>query len=134
MEFIYEKLDVWKTAVEFGIKNMKLAKEKYDEKPLSTIMKAIQEGALNVPTAIAKGKGYPSKHDFAKHLYLARGSVYETMTLLEILKRNRAINDDQFIEFEQLGNKTAAMLGGLIKSIYKPIEGKEKQMISGGST
>ena len=127
MEFIYEKLEVWKAAVDFGIKAIKLAKEKYDEKQLFTIMKGIQEGALNVSTAIAKGKGYPSKHDFAKHLYLARGSVYETMTLLEILKRNQAISDDRFTEFVEMGNKTAAMLGGLIKSIYKPAEKKESK-------
>ena len=127
MEFIYEKLEVWKTAADFGIKAIKLAKEKYDEKQLSTIMKGIQEGALNVSTAIAKGKGYPSKHDFAKHLYLARGSVYETMTLLEILKRNQAISDDRFTEFVEMGNRTAAMLGGLIKSIYKPAEKNESK-------
>ena len=125
MEFIYEKLDVWQTAVDFGIKAMKLAKEKYDDKQLSTIMQAFQEGALNVSTSIAKGKGYPSKHDFAKHLYLSRGFVYETMTLLEILKRNQAISNDQFSEFEEMGNKTAAMLGGLIKSIYRPKDAKE---------
>ena len=125
MEFIYEKLEVWKTAVDFGIKAMKLAKEKYDDKQLPTIMQAVQEGAMNVSTAIAKGKGYPSKHDFAKHLYLSRGSVYETMTLIEILKRKAVISDDTYTEFEEMGNKTAAMLGGLIKSIYKPAEKKD---------
>ncbi len=127
MEFIYEKLDVWQTAVDFGTKAMKFAGEKSEDQHLSTIMQGIQKGAMNVSTAIAKGKGYPSKHDFAKHLYLARGSVYETMTLLEILKRKKAISDDQYTEFEEMGNKTAAMLGGLIKSIYKPAEDKEDQ-------
>jgi len=129
MEFIYEKLEVWKTAVDFGIKAMKLAKEKYDDKQLSTIMQGVQKGAMNVSTAIARGKGYPSKHDFAKHLYLSRGSVYETMTLLEILKRNHAISDDRFTEFEEMGNKTAAMLGGLIKAIYKPAEKKDGEKV-----
>ena len=131
MDFIYEKLEVWKTAVDFGVKAMKLAKEKYDDKQLSTIMGGIQKGAMNASTAIARGKGYPSKHDFAKHLYLARGSVYETMTLLEILKRNQAISDDRFTEFEEMGNKTAAMLGGLIKSIYKPAEKKDGEKDGG---
>lgn len=119
MEFIYEKLDVWKSAVDFGIKAMKLASEKSGDTSLSTIMQGLQEGALNVSTAIARGKGYPSKHDFAKHLYRSRGSVYESMTLLEILKRKQVISHDLYIEFEELGNKVAAMLGGLIKSIYK---------------
>ena len=119
MEFIYEKLEVWKSAVKFGLKSMELAGEKSGDGALSTVMQGLQKGALNVSTSIAKGKGYPSKHDFAKHLYQSRSSVYETMTLLEILKRKKAISNDQYTEFEELGNKVAAMLGGLIKSIYK---------------
>jgi four helix bundle protein len=125
MDFIYEKLEVWKTAVDFGTKAMKLAGEKSGDQHLSTIMQSIQKSAMNVSAAIAKGKGYPSKHDFAKHLYLARGSVYETMTLLEILKRKQAITDDQYTEFGEMGNKVAAMLGGLLKAMYKPVEKKE---------
>jgi four helix bundle protein len=127
MEFIYEKLDVWKSAVEFGIKAMKLAADNADVHNLKTILQGIEKCALSVSTAIAKGKGYPSKHDFAKHLYSSRGSVYETMTLLDILKQKQAISEEKYAEFEESGNKVAAMLGGLIKSIYKPKEEKENK-------
>jgi len=127
MDFIYEKLEVWKTAVDFGTKAMKLAGEKSGDQDLSAIMQGFQKGAINVSAAIAKGKGYPSKHDFAKHLYRSRGSVYETMTLLEILKRKQVISDDQYNEFQEMGNKVAAMLGGLIKSIYNKKEDKESK-------
>ena len=125
MEFIYEKLDVWNKAVEFGIKAMKLAADKSDESSLKTILQGVEESAMNVSMAIAKGKSYPSKHDFAKHLYLSRGSVYETMTLLEILKRKHVISDDQYTEFENSGDKVAAMLGGLLKAMYKKTEDKD---------
>jgi len=125
MEFIYEKLEVWKTAVDFGIRAMKLAVDKAEDNNLRSILQELEKSAMNVSMAIAKGKGYPSKHDFAKHLYLARGSVYETMTLIKILKRKQSISDDTYTEFEEMGNKTAAMLGGLIKSIYKPTEKKD---------
>ena len=129
MEFIYEKLDVWKTAVAFGTKAMKLAAFKGDDRGLKTILHGIEKSAMNVSAAIAKGKGYPSKHDFAKHLYLSRGTVYETMTLLEILKRKQVISADQYAEFEEAGNKVAAMLGGLIKSIYKLKEDQEGKTV-----
>ena len=125
MEFIYEKLDVWKTAVDFGIKAMQLAAEKSDDRELKTILQGVQTSAMQVSTAIAKGKGYPSKHDFAKHLYQSRGSVYETMTLIEILKQKQAISDDQYTGFEKAGNKVAAMLGGLLKALYKKNEDKD---------
>jgi four helix bundle protein len=131
MEFIYEKLDVWKAAVEFGIKTMKLAADKSDDSNLQSVLQVLEKSAMNVSMAIAKGKGYPSKHDFAKHLYLARGSVYETMTLLEILKRKQAISDDQYTEFGESGDKVAAMLGGLLKAMYKPSDSKKNQRNSG---
>ena len=127
MEFIYEKLEVWKAAVEFGIKAMKFAAEKSKDKELQSILQALEKSSMNVSMAIAKGKGYPSKHDFAKHLYLARGSVYETMTLLETLKQKQAISDNQYTEFGESGDKVAAMLGGLLKAMYKPKEDKESK-------
>jgi four helix bundle protein len=130
MEFIYEKLDVWNTAVEFGLKAMKFAADKSEDVSLRSILEELEKSAMNVSMAIAKGKGYPSKHDFAKHLYLARGSVYETMTLLEILKRKQVISDNQYAQFEETGNKVAAMLGGLLKAMYKPSEGKRDQKSS----
>ena len=127
MEFIYEKLDVWKTAVEFGLKVMKLAADNSEDLNLKTILQEVQKSALNVSAAIAKGKGYPSKHDFAKHLYQSRGSVYASMTLLQILKRKQTISDEQYTQFEETGNKVGAMLGGLIKSIYKPKDATESK-------
>jgi four helix bundle protein len=122
MEFIYEKLEVWKAAVEFGIKTMALAAEKSEDKDLQSVLQALEKSAMNVSMAIAKGKGYPSRNDFAKHLYLARGSVYETMTLLKILKRKQAISSSQYTEFGESGDKVAAMVGGLLKALYKPKE------------
>jgi len=127
MEFIYEKLDVWKAAVDFGIKTMKFTADKAEGHNLRSILQELEKSAMNVSMAIAKGKSYPSKHDIAKHLYLARGSVYETMTLLEILKRKQVISADQYAEFEETGNKVAAMLGGLLKAMYKLSEGKESK-------
>jgi four helix bundle protein len=129
MEFIYEKLDVWKAAVEFGIKTMTFAADKSEDSNLQSILPVLEKSAMNVSMAIAKGKGYPSKHDFAKHLYLARGSVYESMTLLEILKRKQAISDNQYTEFGESGDKVAAMLGGLIKAMYKPKEDQDGKKV-----
>lgn len=120
MEFIYEKLDVWKKAVDFAMKVTALSANKSEDQNAAPIVTAAGNSAMNASTAIAKGKGYASKHDFAQHLYLSRGSVYETMTLLEILKRKQTVSEDQYTEFETMANQVAAMLSGLIKSIFKP--------------
>lgn len=125
MEFIYEKLDVWKKAVDFAMKATALSADKSEDRKAASIAAAAGKSAMTASTAIAKGKGYASKNDFAQHLYLSRGSVYETMTLLEILKRQQSISNDQYTEFETMGNQVAAMASGLIKYIFKPAEKKD---------
>ena len=127
MEFVYEKLEVWKKAVDFGVKVSAMVADKSNDRKLTSVLQAIDNSVVNVSTAIARGKGYAAKHDFTQHLYLSRGSMYETMTLLEILKRKRVISDDQYAEYESMGQKVTAMLNGLIISIYRPkIEDDEK--------
>ena len=118
MEFIYEKLDVWKQAIDFGMKVTTLVEEKSNDK-LVPITHAASSSSINVSSSIAKGKSFKSRDDFAQHLYLSRGLVYETMSLMEILKRKKAISHDHYEELGEVGHKVAAMLSGLIKSVYK---------------
>ena len=120
MAYYYEKLEVWKKAVDFAITVMNNLTGQQKGNHHQHIIQEVETSAIHIATAIAKGKGYASKHDFTHHLYQSRGSVYETMTLLEILKRKHIISDNQFADFDSAGQKLTAMLSGLIKSIYNP--------------
>lgn len=120
MEYYYEKLEVWKQAVDFAISISDNLSGRREGNNHQHIIQELEKSAAHIATAIAKGKGYVSKNDFTHHLYQARGSVYETMTLLEILKRKHVVNEDQYANFDATGQKLAAMLTGLIKSIYNP--------------
>ncbi len=66
---------------------------------------------------IAEGKGRNSKKEFIHFLYIARGSLYETLTLLEIFKLRGWLNEDGFFKLENKSNEIAKMLKGLINSI-----------------
>jgi four helix bundle protein len=66
---------------------------------------------------IAEGKGRFSKKEFIQYLYISRGSLYETMTLLEIFRRMAWISDDHYSQLEEKGKEIASMLKGLIKSL-----------------
>lgn len=70
---------------------------------------------------IAEGKGRLSKKEFVQFLYIARGSLYETMTLLEIFKRKQWISNEIYSNIEAKGVETASisMIKGLINSISK---------------
>ncbi len=127
MTYIYEKLDVWQKAMQFAgdvIDSMSMMNSKdYHQE----ILEKTEGSAAGIAGAIAMGKSYSSKHDFARHLYHSRGALYETMTLLELLKRKRLVAEDKFADFDTRANQLTAMLTALIKSIYTPKSDNGKQ-------
>lgn len=66
---------------------------------------------------IAEGKGRFSKKEFVHFLYIARGSIFETITLLIIIQRMRWISDEKIAEIKSMGEEITKMLNSLIKSI-----------------
>lgn len=50
-------------------------------------------------------------------LYISRGSLYETLTLLEIFQMRGWFCSEQFEEMEGKSNEIAKMLKGLINSL-----------------
>lgn len=127
MSYIYEKLDVWQKAMQFAgdvmdCMSMMSIKDHHQE-----VLQKTEGSATGIAGAIAMGKSYSSKHDFARHLYQSRGALYETMTMLELLKRKRLIPEDKFVDFDTRANQLTAMLTALIKSIYTPKADNERQ-------
>ena len=66
---------------------------------------------------IAEGKGRHSQKEFMQFLYIARGSLYETLTLLEIFKLRAWITEEQFAILEANSIEIARMINGLIRKI-----------------
>jgi four helix bundle protein len=66
---------------------------------------------------IAEGKGRESKKEFIHFLYIARGSLYETLTLLEIFQMQGWIDPGIFKNLESSAIEIIKMLKGLIKAI-----------------
>jgi len=68
---------------------------------------------------IAEGKGRHSQKEFMQFLYIARGSLYETLTLLEIFRLRGWINAELFDELEYKSNEIAKMINSLIKTVAR---------------
>ncbi len=66
---------------------------------------------------IAEGKGRYSKKEFVQFLFIARGSLYETITLLEIFHRQAWIESAVFKKLKTDAMEIAKMLNSLINSI-----------------
>jgi four helix bundle protein len=117
VDYPYEKLDVWKKAVDFTTKIISAAGHNLETTKHQTIVHTLMESSAEIATAIAEGKSYPTGKDFTWHLYRSRGAVYKTMTLLQILAKQKIIPGQQYVELEEAAQRLTAMLSALMRSI-----------------
>lgn len=117
MKFAFENLEVWSKAVDFAVQVIDVVDDISTDRKHYRLLEQIEASATSVAMNIAEGKGRFSNKEFVRFLYISRGSLDETMTLLEIFRRKRWISDDQYSELELSGKEIASMIKGLIKSI-----------------
>ena len=73
----------------------------------------VRRAVVSIPSNIAEGNGRATNKDYANFLSIARGSLYETMTQLEIAKDLGYASLTP--EIERLAKDVARMLGAMIK-------------------
>ena len=117
MKFGYEDLDVWNKAAEFAVEVIELVEDISTHRKHYRLLEQVEASSASISMNIAEGKGRFSKKEFAQYLYISRGSLYETMTLLEIFRRKKWISDGDYSTLETDGKQIASMLKGLINSI-----------------
>ncbi len=117
MKFVYENLEVWSKAVDFAVEVIKTVDNISTDRKHYRLLEQIEASSTSIAMNIAEGKGRYSRKEFKQYLYIARGSLYETMTLLEIFRRVKWITDEQYIDLELPGKEIASMIIGLVKSI-----------------
>jgi four helix bundle protein len=113
----YKELQVWQRSMVFADEVIQLIDEMETPRKHYRLFEQLESAVTSVPMNIAEGKGRNSKKEFVHFLYIARGSLYETLTLLEIFKMRNWLNTEAFIDLEHKSNEIAKMLKGLINSI-----------------
>ena len=117
----YKNLLVWQKSLHFADQVIQLIDQIETSRKHFRLFEQMESAVTSVPMNIAEGKGRNSKKEFMQFLYIARGSLYETLTLLELFKLRGWINDDQFTTLETDSNEIARMINGLIKSIGRSL-------------
>ena len=117
--FSFEDLEVWKKAVAYARAVFELVEMIAAERKHYRLLDQLEGSAASVASNIAEGKGRYSKKEFVQFLYVARGSLYVSITQLIILHRNGAIADDDLDRMKCLGTEIGKMLSSLISSIRK---------------
>jgi four helix bundle protein len=118
-KFGYEDLDVWQKAIDWASEIVSLTDNLETDRKHFRLIEQLESAAGSVAVNIAEGKGRYSQKEFVQFLYIARGSLYETMTLLEIFLRQDWISKGKFLELKEKGKEVAKMLNSLINSIKR---------------
>lgn len=126
-KFGFKELKVWQKSMDFVDAVLEIAENISSERKHFRLIEQIESSSTSVPQNIAEGKGRNSQKEFIHFLYIARGSLYETVTLLNIFYRRKWITSETLKTAEAQAFEIASMLKGLINSLYKDVSNKEKK-------
>lgn len=121
VRFSFEDLEVWQKAVNFAKIVIDLSEEIDTGRKHYRLIEQLEAASTSIALNIAEGKGRYSKKEFVQFLYIARGSLYETVTLLIIFHKKNWIKDIQLEEIKSIGDEIGRMLSSLINSIKKKL-------------
>jgi len=94
---MYENLKIWQESMELAEIVYKLIKQFPDYEKFD-LASQIRRSAISVPSNIAERKGRNSDKEFKQFLYIARGSLFELRTQLELARRLNYIKNTKEIK------------------------------------
>jgi hypothetical protein len=103
MKFGCEDLDVWNKAVEFAVEVIELVEKISTDRKRYRLLEQVEASSASISMNVVS--------------LIARGSLYETITLVEIFRRKKWVSSEQYSRIKAHGKEIASMLEGLINSI-----------------
>ncbi len=112
--FDFEKLELYKKAKELNHEVLAFLRE---NKTIDNYLRdQLKRASISTVINIAEGSGKFSKADKRNFYTVARGSVYECVSLFEIIVEENVIDRSQFNYFCNQFETVSKMLLGLIRS------------------
>ena len=113
----FEDLEVWQKAIDFVDKVIDLAEGIKTDRKHYRLIEQLEAASTSVALNIAEGKGRQYKKEFIQFLYIARGSIFEVVTLNEVFRRRTLFSEDDSIEIRRRCEEIDRKLNGLINSL-----------------
>lgn len=123
-KFAFEDLDVWQKAVGFTEKVISAIEDMQTDRNHYRLLEQAEAAVTSIALNIAEGKGRFSKKEFVQFLYIARGSLFEIVTLLIIFHRKGWITEEILMSLKEDADHIGRMLTTLAKSIKTTIANK----------
>lgn len=118
--FLHKNLTVWQKSYSLA-KDIYFITRNFPKSELYGLTSQMRRAASSIPLNIAEGKGRASKKEFLNFLNIARGSLYELSTCLDLVKDLEMINMDDYKALSNATGETLAQLNGLTKHLKEQI-------------
>ena len=115
--FSFQDLKVWQKAILFAEKVIRTIDKLQTPRKHYRLIEQLESAATSVAMNIAEGKGRQTTKEFIQYLFIARGSLFEVVTLLIIFQRLNWIKKETMMEFMQMAEEITKMINSLIKSM-----------------
>ena len=95
MTFKFERLEVWQLSIEYAHEMVQIANKLPSEYKYS-LADQIRWAAISIPKNIAEGTGRETPKNQANFYRIAKGSAYEVVSLLVLVKRFGLIRRSEY--------------------------------------
>jgi len=112
----HRHLLVWQESIELTMETYRTTKT-YPAQERYNLVSQMQRCAASVPANIAEGAARQSAADFSRFLHIARGSLSELDTHLEISRKLGYISPDVHRSLDSRIDPVGRLLTGLTKSL-----------------
>jgi four helix bundle protein len=118
MQFNFEKLIVWQKGMEL-VDLVYDTTEKFPKKEAHVLAPQLLRAINSVPSNVAEGSYRRTKNEFIQYLYIAKGSLAEVLTLIEIARRRDYIDCDEQLRRRELSKEFFNLSMSLVKTLSK---------------
>jgi len=117
MAFNFEDLDVYNEAIDL-VSSIYSSTKSFPKDEMFGLTSQLRRAAVSIPSNISEGSAR-SKKDFCRFIDMARGSVFECVTLLQISLKQRYIEEKQCTDLRNVLTNISKMLSGLRRSMNR---------------
>lgn len=117
MGFNFEDLGVYNKAIDV-VSDIYLLTRTFPKEEMFGLTSQLRMAAVSIPSNVAEGSAR-SKKDFSRFIDMARGLVFECVTMLQISFKQSYINNEKSDDLKNKLTDLSKMLSGLKKSVNR---------------
>jgi four helix bundle protein len=114
----HKKLNAWSDAVDLAQQIYRVT-ERFPSNEQFGLTSQIRRAAVSIPSNIPEGAARQTKKEFLNFLHIAKGSLSELDTQLEIARRLEYLDQTRWETLDERLERIDRMLSGLVRSLRR---------------